>query len=342
VWAQFAQGIHNDFNVPYPSAQSYNGLAAVSATASSEATRLVPSANTVVIGSSMGGLVAREIRRQQGSGSNVAAIITVGTPHVGAPVTVTGKSHFVPLAAVWAEDLAYGWASVLYGWSDAITLGIYYLSPVVNTVYSIIDPFSLNSPAALDMNPGSAFLGVLNANPSATLPVAHYTIYSQEDWNSHWRIADSHVNGIESGDFIQYADDLIAYYSSYAAMAYFDADNYYDWWLDTGDYEFLDMYNYWLSVGEAFHWGAYAVSRVHQQDFNTWIIGEPLTAQQVYERNPVNDALVPRYSQAPSFVAGDRHLQALHTNHEEETYSPEVYEQIKIALRKPGLNLPLR
>lgn len=62
----YAQGLFNqEFNANHSTNNSYNGLASISQTASSSASSLVPYANTVVVAHSMGGDLAREIKRQQ-------------------------------------------------------------------------------------------------------------------------------------------------------------------------------------------------------------------------------------------------------------------------------------
>ena len=97
-----------------------------------------------------------------------------------------------------------------------------------------------------------------------------------------------------------------------------------------------------LQIADNFIYGANALNSLHQQDWNNFLVGETIPTQQVYQRNPINDAFIPTYSQAPSFVASEKKLSALHTNHNEETYKDESLNQIRTALKRTDINLPVR
>ncbi len=343
VW-QYARGIFNqEFITTSSTNNSYNGLSSISQTASTMSSTLVPYTNTVVVAHSMGGDLAREIKRLQGTNSKIRGLITIGTPHTGAPITTKTQSNLGTVTAWWVGDLAQGWVAYGYSWDYAVyNIALPLLSGLIDILNLFFDPFDLNSAAAQDLRPGSNFINTLNSNPSATLPSATYSIYGQEDWFSHWRLADTRINGYETGDGLAGAMDLISYYSYYAWTCYDEADYYLDLFYDTGNLDYWNLYYYWDYIGDAFLYGSYALNNLHQQDWNTYLVGETIPAQQVYERNPINDAFIPTFSQAPSFIASDKKLKALHTNHLEETTNEESLYQIRYALKRPDINVPSR
>ncbi len=335
------QQIYNQFSVSYPTNAGYNGLASISGTATNSAQTLVPYSNTVVVAHSMGGVLAREIRRQQGTNSKVAALITIGTPHKGAPIASNAQSNLGILTSSWLNDLAYGWAALFY-W-DYFNIAAYYLAPLIDIINLAFDPAKLNSTAAQDLRPGSSFINTLNANPSTTLPPAHYTIYGREDWQSHWRLADAYANnGVETGSKVQFVQDVVSIYVWNTGVALNLAYAYLDMYYLTYDYYYIDEYLYWLSVANAFDWGQFALSNLHQADWNAVMVGEPLTWNDVYARNTLNDAFIPKWSQAPDFVDMLRHIEVFPINHNEETTNPIVYTQVRNALRRPDINVPFR
>jgi len=97
-----------------------------------------------------------------------------------------------------------------------------------------------------------------------------------------------------------------------------------------------------LYVGDGFLYGSYALNTIHQQEWNSYLVGETIPIEQVYNHNPINDAFIPTFSQAPGFIASDKKLIALHTNHLEETTNNESIAQISYALKRQDINLPQR
>ncbi len=266
VW-QYAQALFNqEFITSYSTNNSYNGLASISQTASTMSSTLVPYNNTVVVAHSMGGDLAREIKRQQGSNSNIKALITIGTPHTGAPIIAKTQANLGTVTSWWLGDLAQGWFAYGYNWDYAVYgIALPLLANLIDILNLFFDPFDLNSAAAQDLRPGSNFINNLNSNPGATLPVPTYTIYGQEDWYSHWRLADTQINGYETGDGVTSAMNLISYYSFYAYMCYDEADYYFQEYLWSSDPNDLDLYYYWNYVGDGFLYGSYALNIRHQQ-----------------------------------------------------------------------------
>jgi len=351
---QYAQNQFNaEFAPSHTTNNSYNGLAAIGYTATSQGNYLVPYDNTVVLGYSMGGVLAREIKRQRGSNCNIKALISVGSPHTGAPI-VNGAQNLYDVVNLWFDDLAAGWIAYAYPYDDAVWIARYYfLGPITDIIYANVkdrffDQVGLNSEAARDLKPNSSFMNTLNSNPSATLPPPTYAVYGQEDWYSYVRLGDSYLNGgTETGDVLQAYYNVMNYYASEAFWDYYDAEYYYDEYFNIlGDHyqdpDYWYMYSYWSYAADQFNWGAYAMNVLHQQDWNYYIVGETLSAQNVADRNPVNDAFIPTASAAPGFIASNRKLIALHTNHAEETRYSESIAKIRYALQQNDINLPRR
>lgn len=332
---------------------SYNGLNAIGYTAASQANSLVPYDNTVTIGYSMGGVLAREIKRQRGANCNIKALISVGSPHTGASI-VNGAQNLYDVINLWFDDLAAGWIAYSYPYNDAVWIARYYfLGSITDIIWANVkerffNQVGLNSDAARDLKPNSGFMNTLNSNPSTTLPAATYAVYGQEDWYSHVRLGDAYLNsGTETGAVLQTYYNVMSYYAQEAFWNYYDAQYYWDEFFDPwgehyGDPFYWQMYLYWKYAGDAFNFGAYAMNVLHQQDWNYYIVGETLSAQNVTDRNPVNDAFIPTVSAAPSFVAANKRYKALNTNHAELMKYSVSLAQISYALRRPDINLPLR
>ncbi len=342
TWSYAANIFKNEFNEDHSTNNSYNGLASISQTASNSYNSLVPYQNTVVVAHSMGGVLAREIKRQKGNDCRISALISVGTPHRGAPIAYNSfpGQNLDDVITQWITDLANPWLayfSAEYSWALAMN----HLGPIIDFVNAFLDPADLQSSAALDLWPNSSFMSNLNSNVGNTLPNAVYTIYGHEDWYSHWRLADATLNeSPENNDYVNYLYDLIDYYALNAWACYNDADDYYALWLDSGNWDYYNAYLYWKSIGDAFNSSAYRLNVGHQFEWNKYIIGEELTSQQFYDRDCVNDAFIPKWSQAPYFVNGSKHYEALHTNHNEESKRSESIDQIRRALTQSDINLP--
>jgi len=340
TWGSAKSLISNEFNESHSTNVSYDGLASISLTASNYHNSLIPYSGTVVVAHSMGGVLTREIQRQEGSYSKIGALITVGTPHFGAPVAYLAPRNFGPMISQWTNDLAAPWAAY-FSWGDALDIATFVLGPIINIGNAIVDPFELQSQAANDLIPDSPFMDILNSNPSNTLPSATYTIYGHEDWYSHWRLADATLNeSPENEEYVSFLYEVLEEYAINAWEAYNEADYYLDEFYSSGNYSYYTSYLYWKNIGDAFNYSVYLMSQYHQAEWNKYIVGEAITEEEGYAGNCLNDGFIPRWSQAPYFVDGTRHLEALHTNHNEETTKSESINRIREALRYPDIDFP--
>ena len=340
TWYNTSQTLYNAFNLNTYTNHSYDATISIPSSASSYASTLVPYSNSVVIAHSMGGLETREIKRQQGSGSNVRALITIGTPHNAAPITVNAAIMEDVLNA-WVNGLASPLLMLGYSWSAITTSIIVDVVSYLDVFRNITAPYGLNTAAAVDMRPNSSFLQTLNSNPSATLPAAHYAIYGVEDWNSHYRLIDATLNsGVETGNVLSIVGDIAVYgYLVSGDVAAVWADYYYWCWEEYGDPD--DYYRYWWysNLAGAFYAGYSSLAFWQQMDWNQYLVGENATTNPL---SAVNDGFIPTASQAPSFISSTRYIKAEHTNHAEETKSTESINRIKQALQMSDIGLQLR
>jgi pimeloyl-ACP methyl ester carboxylesterase len=348
VW-NYARGVlQAEFNPTTWRQNTYNTVNPISSIAQNSASTLVPFDNTVVIAHSMGGLVAREIRRQQGINSNIDALITIGTPHRGAPIAANAPNDLNNLIDDWISDLAVGWRRLFLpdSWITNNIVNVFFRIIADYTRNEVLDYFGISNPSVNDMRMSSQFLNTLNSAPSNTFPFAHYTIRGREDWLSHWRLGDAAKNdGTETGEGIDQFVELNTLYIGWALQSFDAADYYLSLYLSATNWEnklyYWRLFLYWVSVGDGFVYGNYMLVFGHQIEFNE-MIGEGLNQQDVENGNTRNDAFIPSWSQTPNFVNANRHFEAIRTNHLEETgtpNNPEPLDRIREALRRPDINL---
>ncbi|MFQ3609752.1 MAG: IPT/TIG domain-containing protein [Chloroherpetonaceae bacterium] len=349
VW-NYARGqLQTEFNPTTWRQNSYNTINPISLTAQNSASTLVPFDNTVVIAHSMGGLVAREIRRQQGINSNIDALITIGTPHRGAPIVNNAQNDLNNLINDWISDLAVGWRRLYLSnsWVTNNIVNIFFRIISDHTRNEVLDYFGISNPSVTDMRMSSPFLNTLNSAPSNTFPFAHYTIRGKEDWLSHWRLGDAAKNdGTETGEGIEQFTQLNTLYIGWALQLSYEADFYLRLYLSATNWEdklyYWQMFSYFQYVMNGFVYGHRALVLLHQAEFNGRLIGEGLTRQDIDNRNARSDAFIPSWSQTPNFVNSSRQFEAISTNHLEQTgtpNNPEPLARISDALRRPDINL---
>lgn len=338
-WYSTPQNLYNQYNVSSYTNRSYDGLGSISTTATNYASYLIPSSNSIVIGHSMGGVLAREIKRQ-GLGGNMKALISIGSPHQGAPIAQLAPTNMNNLGAEWVYDMAIGWYYFYYA-PAPVEIATAYLGPILDLLNITFESWmGTDQPAAVDLRPNSTFMNTLNANPTSTLPSVHYAIYGREDWLSHWRMAEAYNNsGIDGGNYVSTVNDIKDYYVYIGLDQAWWGDYYYEEWEYTWDPYYWDLANYYYSVADAFFYGAYSISNKQQQQWNLYLVGE---AANVGSWDPVNDAFIPVYSQAPSFVIAARQIPSLHTNHAEETAGTDAVNAIKNALQRQDIGLQPR
>ena len=297
--------------------------------------------NSVVVAHSMGGLLAREMIRNYGTG-DFSALITTGTPHIGAQIAeVPGNA--AALTVKWLWDIARPWVIVYGSSSTGIAIAELYIKNIYNDIDDYVNvAFDLLKPSMQDIARNSPFLNTLNSNPSSTFPDAHYTIWGDEDWMMPWRLADTKINNKETGDAWNINRKLQAYYVYFSMQSSSLSQDYWYVYQQTWDPEDYNKYMYFLSLAVAFGQGANSLEYLQQIEWDYWVTGSYYKWEYPDYYSWKNDAVVPVYSQAPSFVIGERYLQAEHTNHLEETLPyGDGLQRIKDAFNRYDIQVPL-
>jgi len=335
VWFDVSNNLTSELNIN-SYRPSYNSSLHINDIVSSDP-GLVPS-NSVVVAHSMGGLVARKLYQSYAS---AAALITIGTPHTGAPIAsradVTGY-----LLTKWIGALATPFEHLL-----GVGNGLYIAQNALFGLIQTLMPSIVNREADLsrgsvqDMVPGSEFLQNLNANPLSTLPTTHYPIYGDEDWQSMWRLLDAWTtgSGIESGNGYAYEQGLEYTYLTMWAIADLTGGWYFMDYLENyeenpslAEYA-LQLAFWWWGIAGDFYDGYYVLANEMQEDWDRDMVGSKINGLWYSD-----DALIPYYSQAPDFVSDERKIQALHVNHREETtLQADAYNAVKSALLSAGV-----
>ena len=277
--------------------EGYNSSIAIPTIAQQERNNILPS--SVVVGHSMGGLVAREMVRQYGT-SRVKALITAGTPHQGAQVVNEMRDGTLEYAVnLWSSDLAEGWyfmgGLLGNGLGSIIRAAGVYGAEQVGNLY--------NNPGGDDLKVGSSFIRSINSSPQRTLPSAHYTIYGAEDAYELPRLAGSFVNSgyMEGRAFEAYAS-VATLYGAMAGLTGWLGSYYQNLYRETGYYEYSAIAYFYRRAASGFARGFYSLVVWMPQEW-WWIIGTTGTSK-------VNDGIVPLASAAPNFVNSTRHLRA--------------------------------
>jgi hypothetical protein len=165
----------------------------------------------------MGGLVAREAIRQDIDG-NLDALITVGTPHLGAPLA-NSPSAFPALLLDWTFDIINPLVHTIEYVGGIDLAWVQQVEQVVSTIAAygqpIVNPYLTGSAPASDLKTYSSFLGTLNASPAQTIPSPSrmFVIYGDEDPMTHWRILQTAAFGnVEDGNWAGFFSDLADLY----------------------------------------------------------------------------------------------------------------------------------
>ncbi|PEN06948.1 hypothetical protein CRI93_07325 [Longimonas halophila] len=310
---------------------SQNDIASI---ASSERGNVL--SNSVVVGHSMGGIVAREMIRNDGSQSDIDALITSGSPHEGALIANQ-------LASGSAQNMAENWVLAV---SEGIRREVGFDFGVVAQAlfdYLVdrgalgyldfeIENYQSRVSAYTDLEVNSNFMNTLNADPDATLPQAHYAIHGVDERKRHLSLAASAMGqSYQNVDLL--ASGLGFRFLTIGWKRQATANQYFMEYSSTGDlYDYdLALYYQWLAEGHFIS----AWSLLVWQEID-W---ELLT--QGSQAGGPSDALLPKSTTTPGFVSETREIQALgDVNHLELRDSQEAIESIREAFRKPDIDIP--
>ncbi len=312
---------------------SYASSGSISGIATSVAT---PVANVdVAVAHSMGGLVSRELIRQNLDG-DLEALITVGTPHLGAPAA--DNAHLIPgLVANFAGQILTPLAATafyVYGIDQSVIADIGFTVDLITSRLGIGLGLAISGdPPANDMVTTSPFLSTLNADVSSTIPddpSSAFFLYGDEDHNTHWRIAQSATfpGQVENGNWAGYMNDVADIYElafiagvvGFLELAIGCVEGEYDMSICEDAIEFF-------SVVASFYIAEQQIRDGQQQAFSQLLHNTPPGEE---------DGVVPVWSQAPqsfsTVVPPQNYIQALGANHLEQRVHPAVLGRIKTIL----------
>jgi pimeloyl-ACP methyl ester carboxylesterase len=294
---------------------------------------------TIFVGHSMGGLVSRSVYRQTG-GDQVPALVTLGTPHTGAPLA-QNADRVDDVTSDWIDDLAAG-PSYQYGGIIGGTLAEIASSFIEKAIDFIETLVTGGYDSIQDLRPDSEFIGDLGA----TRPPVTYAIWSKEQPNALWRLADARFSdsGVETGSGIQVKEDAVAYYSMMFGTAQSNAESYYEdyqdaaWWNLAAKSYYWSLYSYWSSVAAGYYDGLQVLTVDIDREWETEIVGVGPTDDSGigYVREP-SDGVVPYSSQAPGFIGPEFRFSARGVNHLEQTNNAETRSRLRQALRQLGV-----
>ena len=313
----------------------YNSFEDIASIASSERSNVL--SNSVVVGHSMGGIVAREMVRTDGSQSDIDALITSGSPHEGALIANQ-------LSGGVAQNMAENWVlavsegirrEVGFAFGTGIQALFDYLVDrgALGYLDFEIQNYQTRVSAYTDLEIGSDFMNTLNADPDATLPEAHYAIHGVDERKRHLSLAAS-ATGRDYND-VEFLASGLGYLSlTLAWMRAATANEYFMEYDITEDPFFYDLavYHLWLAEGHLISAWSFLV----WQEFD-W----ELLTQGFAEAGGPSDALLPKSTTTPSFISLSRYIQAPgDVNHLELRDSQEGINSIDQAFKKPDIGLP--
>ncbi|MEM9918084.1 MAG: hypothetical protein AAF990_08310 [Bacteroidota bacterium] len=295
----------------------------------------------IIIAHSMGGLLSR---RAIDDGHNAAALITMGTPHLGGPLINNAMNNAGTVIGWWVNDLAQGWIREFgSAQAAAITNAVLNLlgAPALQAVLNGGNA-GFNDPIAQDMVPGSAFLNNLNGAFANSIAPETFLLFGAEDWYSPWRLAESglNTNGDDAGVEYGIAATIDVLLQIIYLQQFFyntqTAFNYFNW---GGIFGFIAG-AYYIYVAQGYLQGFLSLNSWQQLDYNFLLDGSFGPGG-----NWTSDAFFPSVSQAPFMLpAGGNNLtfQALPgLNHAEEKNHPLV-RGVLINILEFDLGVPRR
>lgn len=360
VWNPIANQLSADFDFVRDDV-TYNSNDAISTSASSV---FIPS-GTVSVAHSLGGLLARDYLRQGGT-NQMKALITVGTPNLGAPAAENVQNGVI--AAViggWIEDLAAGPAASLGSlggrqFAEQVLEEIGYVQDgSAQLLNAKLQSLYGQQASVNDMKPGSSFLSTLNSSPNSTLPSARYAIFGNESASGleYVRLAESANNDrqtpIESGVYVRYHRGLSAFYAAGTSFYSILSARYFYLYAtsDTTDPLYFSYYDnavYFATLARQWFRGFLSLVYYQQRDWDKYVVGVNYYSGSICGNSPnckdANDGLLTAISQSPSFFNKsdniERRLPAIGANHLEETAHPAVRQRLKQVFENADVNIP--
>lgn len=290
--------------------------------------------NSLVIGHSMGGLVAREIVRKYGT-AKVNKLITVGTPHYGSKMAE---------AAPFVEAMAYDWGNALF-FGPATSLDLFgtpELTPLtyddtyryVNDLIGILVGMVIDNYVAdnyisvVDLKTTSGFISTLNSNPSSTMPSITKAIFGAEYPPEMVRLADAAWNdGVETGEWASFHYKLLVIYNNIALGYEYAAQYAWSNYQMGGKAEDYYWYVAFTTAADAWWYGVDYLYVGMQWEWDRNVTGAALEDGTWW----TSDGVVPSYSQVfNSEIPSSEYIRMDGINHLEEV---EILDETLGALR---------
>jgi len=292
--------------------------------------------NSVVVGHSMGGVVAREMVRTDGSQSDIDALITSGSPHEGALIANQLSGGFAQnMAENWVLAVSEGIRrEVGFAFGTGIQALFDYLVDrgALGYLDFEIQNYQSRVSAYTDLEIGSDFMNTLNANPDATLPQAHYAIHGVDERKRHLSLAASAIGqSYQNVDLL--ASGLGFRFLTIGWIRQSTANRYFMEYNQTGDLWYLDLAFYYQWLAEGHFITAWSLLVWQEIDWELLTQGS--------EAFGPSDALLPKSTTTPGFISLSRYIQAPgDVNHLELRDSQEGINSIDQAFKKPDIDLP--
>jgi len=317
---------------------SYSSGSSIPTIAATQRSNLLP--DPVVVGHSMGGVVAREMFRSDAGSSDIQALITSGSPHKGALIAdrlSNGDAQWV--AGLWIYESLEG-IRRFYGiaFGDVIQLFLDSLTERIPLGYLNyqISVFQANNSAYSDLETSSGFISTLNNDPSATLPSAHYAIHGVDERRKHLSLFSSFAN--RDYEEVRSFVNNFGTFNAIQAFIYFGAASvWYQKYLDHGRLQYYINSQIAAHLGEGFLITALSVLQWQEIDWLALTQGFDYS-----DRVAPGDALLPKSTAAPAFISSSRHIMAENTNHLELRDSQEGIRRIGEAFRQSDIAIPLQ
>lgn len=339
TWNDAIPWFSDRFNI-FSRARSYDSNRPIATIAQQDAANLAPQ-GTVVVGHSMGGLVAREIVRQQGP-DRLRALITIGTPHLGAEIADFLHSELPgQMFAQWISDLAQGpFHTLYYNEYLATQVAQQALGGIINAIETHFNGIA-HLRSLDDLRPESAFISTINQPGGArpfNLPAAHYTIKGEEHWFTPYRLAGhSSGAGEQAGVWTNYTLQAIWIYNLYASLH--EANWAFNAYQNTGNIFYYDEAIRLEAAASGYLFGWVSLVLFQQQDWSTLVTGAMTFGADGWQHE---DGIVSAPSQAPWFVDPARHIRVEGLNHQEMTNTVPAFEAIRSAMLRQDINVPRR
>ena len=271
-----------------------------------------------IVAHSMGGLVTREAIRR-GIDGNLEALITVGTPHLGAPLA-DNPGQLVTTILDFGFDILQPLEltlSYLTDWNqsdvDAVEADIVAITAFAQP---LVDFLFTGEPPESDLKTTSSFLSTLNSNPTSTIaPVAStFFIYGDEDAMTHWRTMQTSALGeVEDGNWAGFFEDIADVYNFAAVIAGGAAFTSIISCVENYDPTVCESILELFAIAVSFYIAEQDIRVHHQAEFSSIVHASPPGEE---------DGIVPIWSQSPtsifSTVPGENFMIAEGVNHLEE------------------------